>query len=32
VPTTFDLAFTPQVNEFKGNRTVQLKVADLREA
>jgi len=24
----FDLAFAPQINEFKGNRTVQLKVLD----
>jgi hypothetical protein len=24
----FDLAFAPQINEFNGNRTVQLKVLD----
>ncbi len=29
-PKSFDLAFAPQINEFNGNRTVQLKVADLR--
>ena len=29
-PAAFDLAFTAEVNEFRGNRTVQLKVADLR--
>lgn len=29
-PAKFDLAFTAEVNEFRGNRTVQLKVADLR--
>ena len=28
----FDLAFAPQVNEFNGNRTVQLKVLDWRAA
>ena len=28
----FDLAFTPQVNEFNGSRTVQLRVLDWREA
>jgi single-stranded-DNA-specific exonuclease len=28
----FDLAFAPQVNEFNGNRTVQLKVLDWRES
>jgi len=28
----FDLAFAPQVNEFNGNRTVQLKVLDWRTA
>ncbi|MFM8468958.1 MAG: single-stranded-DNA-specific exonuclease RecJ, partial [Limisphaerales bacterium] len=28
----FDLAFSAEVNEFRGNRTVQLKVADLRAA
>jgi single-stranded-DNA-specific exonuclease len=28
----FDLAFTPQVNEFNGSTTVQLKVLDWREA
>ncbi len=28
----FDLAFTPQVNEFNGRRTVQLKVLDWRAA
>ena len=27
-----DLAFTAEVNEFRGNRTVQLKVSDLRAA
>jgi single-stranded-DNA-specific exonuclease len=27
----FDLAFTPQVNEYNGRRTVQLKVLDWRE-
>ena len=26
----FDLAFAPQVNEFNGSRTVQLKVLDWR--
>jgi len=26
----FDLAFAPQVNEFSGRRTVQLKVLDWR--
>jgi single-stranded-DNA-specific exonuclease len=29
-PASFDLAFTAEVNEFRGNRTVQLKVTDLR--
>jgi single-stranded-DNA-specific exonuclease len=28
----FDLAFAPQINEFNGNRTVQLKVLDWRPA
>ena len=28
----FDLAFTPQINEFNGRRTVQLKVLDWRAA
>jgi single-stranded-DNA-specific exonuclease len=28
----FDLAFTPQVNEYNGSRTVQLKVLDWRPA
>jgi len=28
----FDLAFQPQINEFNGKRTVQLKVLDWREA
>jgi single-stranded-DNA-specific exonuclease len=28
----FDLAFAPQINEFNGNRTVQLKVLDWRAA
>ena len=28
----FDLAFAPQINEFNGNRTVQLKVLDWRSA
>jgi single-stranded-DNA-specific exonuclease len=28
----FDLAFAPQINEFNGNRTVQLKVLDWRTA
>ena len=32
VPATLALAFAPQVNEFRGNRTVQLKVSDLRAA
>ncbi|MBI5802047.1 MAG: single-stranded-DNA-specific exonuclease RecJ [Verrucomicrobia bacterium] len=32
VPATFDLAFAPQINEFKGNRNVQMKVSDLRAA
>ncbi len=32
VPAGFDLAFTAEVNEFRGNRTVQLKVSDLRAA
>ena len=27
-----DVAFTPQINEFRGNRTVQLQVCDLRAA
>lgn len=31
-PPAFDLAFTAEVNEFRGNRTVQLKVSDLRAA
>jgi len=26
----FDLAFTPQINEFNGRRSVQLKVLDWR--
>lgn len=30
VPKTFDLAFAPQINEFGGNRNVQLKVSDCR--
>jgi single-stranded-DNA-specific exonuclease len=30
VPENFDLAFTAEVNEFRGQRTVQLKVTDLR--
>ena len=29
-PDRFALAFTAEVNDFRGNRTVQLKVADLR--
>ncbi len=29
-PAGFDIAFTAEVNEFRGNRTVQLKVSDLR--
>jgi single-stranded-DNA-specific exonuclease len=29
-PASFALAFTAEVNEFRGSRTVQLKVADLR--
>jgi single-stranded-DNA-specific exonuclease len=29
-PVSFALAFTAEVNEFRGSRTVQLKVADLR--
>ncbi|MEN9572981.1 MAG: single-stranded-DNA-specific exonuclease RecJ [Verrucomicrobiota bacterium] len=29
-PASFDLAFTAEVNEFRGNRTVQLKVTDLK--
>jgi hypothetical protein len=28
----FDLAFAPQINEFNGRRTVQLKVLDWRAA
>ena len=28
----FDLAFAPQINEFNGNRTVQLKVLDWQPA
>jgi hypothetical protein len=32
VGTKFDLAFAPQVNEFNGRRTVQLKVLDWRPA
>jgi single-stranded-DNA-specific exonuclease len=28
----FDLAFTPQINQFNGRRTVQLKVLDWRPA
>ena len=28
----FDLAFAPQINEFNGNRSVQLKVLDWRAA
>ncbi len=31
-PKSFDLAFAPQINAFNGNRTVQLKVSDLRSA
>ena len=31
-PASFDLAFTAEVNEFRGNRNVQLKVTDLRGA
>ncbi len=31
-PAAFDLAFTVEVNEFRGNRTVQMKVSDLRAA
>ncbi len=27
-----DVAFTPQINEFRGNRTVQLQISDLRPA
>ena len=27
-----DLVFTPQINEFRGNRTVQLQICDLRPA
>ncbi|MFA6546558.1 MAG: single-stranded-DNA-specific exonuclease RecJ [Limisphaerales bacterium] len=30
MPKNFDLAFTAEVNEFRGQRTVQLKVTDLR--
>lgn len=29
---TFDLAFAPQINQFNGNRTVQLKVLDWQSA
>lgn len=29
---TVDLAFTPQINEFRGNRSVQLNVVDVRPA
>ena len=29
---TVDLAFEPQINEFQGNRTVQWKISDLRQA
>ena len=32
LPARFDLAFTAEVNEFRDNRTVQLKVSDLRAA
>ena len=28
----FDLAFAPQINDYNGNRTVQLKVLDWRES
>ena len=28
----FDIAFAPQINEYNGRRTVQLKVLDWREA
>jgi len=28
----FDLAFAPQINQFNGNRTVQLKILDWRTA
>lgn len=31
-PVSFDLAFAADVNEFRGNRTVQLKISDLRSA
>ncbi len=32
LPKTFDLAFAPEVNEFRDQRNVQLKVTDLRPA
>jgi single-stranded-DNA-specific exonuclease len=32
LPSRFDLAFTAEINEFRDNRTVQLKVSDLRAA
>ncbi|NDA67805.1 MAG: hypothetical protein EBY09_14385, partial [Verrucomicrobia bacterium] len=32
VPASFDLAFAPEVNEFRDQCTVQLKVSDLRPA
>jgi len=32
LPPRFDLAFTAEINEFRDNRTVQLKVSDLRAA
>jgi hypothetical protein len=28
----FDLAFTPQINAYNGRQTVQLKVADWKQA
>jgi len=27
---TFDIAFAPEINEFRGEQTVQLKVKDVR--
>jgi single-stranded-DNA-specific exonuclease len=32
LPLRFDLAFAPQINEYNGRRTVQLKVLDWRPA
>jgi single-stranded-DNA-specific exonuclease len=31
-PRAIDLAFSPQINEWRGERSVQLKIKDLRQA